>query len=212
LIRLSILLRRELDRVAYAALFSQHWDVRVVGLPKSEAEALSVCRTKHPDATIIEIALRDSTVFSFAQQLLNDGFTRFVVLLGDEPNDEWKAMALSLRNATYLSRTETFEGLLREMYRRCDIAPPTRAQRERLVTAPNAIAVANSPHFATLSSRERGVAQLLVVGKSVKECAEVLGLAVSTVDNHKTRIMKKLNVHKTVDLVRLAIREGLVSP
>jgi len=40
---------------------------------------------------------------------------------------------------------------------------------------------------------------------------EVLALAPSTVDNHKSRLMKKLGVHKSLDLNRLAIREGLVS-
>jgi DNA-binding NarL/FixJ family response regulator len=51
---------------------------------------------------------------------------------------------------------------------------------------------------------------LIIQGATVKNCAEQLNLSAITVDNHKTRFMRKLNIHRTVDLVRLAIREQLV--
>jgi DNA-binding NarL/FixJ family response regulator len=62
-----------------------------------------------------------------------------------------------------------------------------------------------------LTPREREVLQYLTDAKTVKETASILGLAVNTVDNHKTRLMKKLNVHSCVELTRLAIREGMIS-
>jgi two-component system, NarL family, response regulator NreC len=37
-----------------------------------------------------------------------------------------------------------------------------------------------------------------------------MGISVNTVDNHKTRLMSKLGVHKAIDLARLAVREGLI--
>jgi len=61
-----------------------------------------------------------------------------------------------------------------------------------------------------LSRREREVMTYLSLGHSVKQCAVLIGLQPSTVDNHKTRLMKKLEVHKTVELVRLAMEHGLV--
>ena len=50
----------------------------------------------------------------------------------------------------------------------------------------------------------------LAHGLSVKQCADRMELSPSTVDNHKSRLMKKLNIHKLVDLALLAFREGLV--
>jgi len=61
-----------------------------------------------------------------------------------------------------------------------------------------------------LSRREREVMTYLSLGHTVKQCAALIGLQPSTVDNHKTRLMKKLEVHKTVELVRLAMEHGLV--
>ena len=60
--------------------------------------------------------------------------------------------------------------------------------------------------FQNLTPRELEVLRHLAAGKSVRQTAEVMQLAPSTVDNHKTRMMRKLNVHKTVELVRLVLR------
>ena len=62
----------------------------------------------------------------------------------------------------------------------------------------------------SLTRRERQVWQLIAVGQSVAEAAVTLGLAESTVDSHKSNLMKKLKARKAVDLVRLAIRLGIV--
>jgi DNA-binding NarL/FixJ family response regulator len=61
-----------------------------------------------------------------------------------------------------------------------------------------------------LTSREREVLQLIAEGKTNKEIATTLNLSVYTVDAHRGRIMEKLNLHSTGELVRFAIRKGLV--
>jgi DNA-binding NarL/FixJ family response regulator len=61
-----------------------------------------------------------------------------------------------------------------------------------------------------LSSREREVLQMLAEGKTNKEIAGVLNLSVYTVDAHRGHIMEKLNLHSINDLVRFAVRNGLI--
>src|SRR5207247_1110881 len=61
-----------------------------------------------------------------------------------------------------------------------------------------------------LTDRERQVVSLVAEGNSTKEVAARLGISVKTADCHRTRIMNKLNVHETANLVRYAVREGLV--
>jgi len=61
-----------------------------------------------------------------------------------------------------------------------------------------------------LTSREREVLQMLAEGKTNKEIAGVLNLSVYTVDAHRGRIMEKLNVHSINELVRFAVRNGLI--
>lgn len=61
-----------------------------------------------------------------------------------------------------------------------------------------------------LTSREREVLQLIAEGQTNKEIATRLNLSVYTVEAHRGRIMEKLNLHSTGELVRFAIRNGLI--
>jgi len=61
-----------------------------------------------------------------------------------------------------------------------------------------------------LSSREREVLQMIAEGKTNKEIAVTLNLSVYTVEAHRGRIMEKLNLHSTGELVRFAVRNGLI--
>jgi DNA-binding NarL/FixJ family response regulator len=61
-----------------------------------------------------------------------------------------------------------------------------------------------------LSSREREVLQLIAEGKTNKEIANALNLSVYTVEAHRGRLMEKLNLHSTSELVRFALRNGLI--
>lgn len=59
--------------------------------------------------------------------------------------------------------------------------------------------------FALLTQREKAIVSLVIAGKSSKAIAEQLRLSVRTVENHRARIMEKLHVSSTVDLVRLLV-------
>ncbi len=61
-----------------------------------------------------------------------------------------------------------------------------------------------------LSAREQEILKLIAEGHSSREIAEMLNLAVKTVHNHRTRLMTKLDIHRNADLVRYAIRLGMV--
>ena len=61
-----------------------------------------------------------------------------------------------------------------------------------------------------LTDREREVLQLVAEGNTTKQVARVLELSVRTADSHRTRIMQKLDIHTTADLVRYAIRRGVI--
>src|SRR2546425_102643 len=63
-----------------------------------------------------------------------------------------------------------------------------------------------------LTSRERQVVQLVAEGKSTKQVAALLAITPKTAEFHRSRAMKKLNIHDVAGLVRYAIREGLITP
>ena len=57
-----------------------------------------------------------------------------------------------------------------------------------------------------LTARERQVLKLIAEGYSTRECATILGVGVKTADSHRTRLMRKLDIHGTAGLVRYAVR------
>lgn len=61
-----------------------------------------------------------------------------------------------------------------------------------------------------LTDRERQVLQLVAEGKSTSEVAGLLSVSVKTAESHRTRLMRKLDLHNTAGLVRYAIRRGLI--
>ena len=60
------------------------------------------------------------------------------------------------------------------------------------------------------SAAGREVLQLVAEGKTTKEIAQVLGVGAKTAESHRTRIMRKLEIHDTAGLVRYAIRQGVI--
>src|SRR5208337_3272555 len=65
--------------------------------------------------------------------------------------------------------------------------------------------------FAQLTSREREVLVQIAEGKSNKEIADRLGIGVRTIETHRERIMRRLNIHSVAGLTKYAIANGLVS-
>jgi len=65
--------------------------------------------------------------------------------------------------------------------------------------------------YERLTDREREVFQLVVEGKTNPEIGEILFISAKTVDNHRTRLMEKLGLHSTAELVRYAARHKLLS-
>ena len=63
-----------------------------------------------------------------------------------------------------------------------------------------------------LTSREREIVQLIAEGRSSKQVAGLLGICTETVETHRANVMRKLEVHSVVDLVRYAVRNSVIEP
>jgi DNA-binding NarL/FixJ family response regulator len=64
----------------------------------------------------------------------------------------------------------------------------------------------------SLTPRQREVLQLIAEGHSTKEIAKILNVSAKTIEFHRTRIIRELDLHSTAELTRYAIAQGLVSP
>lgn len=137
-----------------------------------------------------------------------------VLVLDDNANDGRALMTLRTDARGYLTTSQAGAEIIAAVRKAAVgervFAPEIAA---RLTVTPDGIRLKGPEGegpLAGLTPREREVMTYLSLGYTVKQAATTLGLRPSTVDNHKTRLMKKLNVHKTVELTRLAFRYGLV--
>jgi len=71
---------------------------------------------------------------------------------------------------------------------------------------------AANPPLQRLTSREREVLQLIAESHSTKEIASILNISIKTAENHRTNLMKKLDLHDVASLTRFAIEFGIIEP
>jgi DNA-binding NarL/FixJ family response regulator len=213
-IRLVVVTRRCLDGDALAALFRAQADFRVLCTATSIKAAAVINQHRRPDAVLLDAELIHRSGENFANLAGQLGDAPILVLDDDVINGRL-AEILNTPSVGYFTRnaefTELADGIRRLVQGERAFGPSVKG---RIQLTPNGWQLrrdANGSHLAILTPREMEVLKLVALGNSVKTCAELLDLAPSTIDNHKARLMKKLGVHKALDLTRLAIREGLVT-
>lgn len=214
-IRLVLIAQRRLDCDALAALFQAHANFRMLCTTTSLKVASEIVRHRRPDLLIMDGEL----ISQRSEERFDAVIAQFdpvpVMVLDDDINIGRLAAMLNSPRTGYFTRHIPFEELARGI---CRLVSGERAFApvvlDRLQQTSNGWQLRKDERETPLSSltpREVEVLRRVALGHSIKHCAEVLELAPSTVDNHKARLMKKLGVHKSLDLTRLAIREGLVS-
>jgi DNA-binding NarL/FixJ family response regulator len=211
---LVVVTRYRLDGDALAALCHAHADLRVLSTTTSTKIASVVCRHRQPDVVLLDASLDEgdecASIGSFAREIGNLP----ILLLDDEINSSRLASILELPQIGYFTRAAPFPELVNGLRRLVDGERVFDSIVENLVhQAPNGWQFRpeeSASPLAVLTPREIEVWRLVALGNTVKHCAHILELAPSTVDNHKSRLMKKLGIHKSLELTRLAIRTGLI--
>lgn len=213
LIRILLVEDQILVQTGLAALIDSADAMQVVATAGNLNDALRAVRDFRPDIVLLGLP-RDWGVYAAIQDLSEQFPETKVILLDDRSVDANVREALRVRAAGYLTKQQPFpqiEASLRRAMRGDRVFAPDIAAR--LVLSADGVRLAQDTAagpLASLTPRETDVLIHLAQGFSVKQCAKALGIGASTAGNHKSRLMKKLQVHKTVDLTRMAIREGLV--
>jgi len=159
-----------------------------IAMPKlSGLETLERVKSKHPDVKAVLLSFRaDPPLIRSAVSLGADGYL--------------------LKNA----RKEEILAAVREvMGGGCYFSPPVAREIVDQLREPGR---KGSEPFAQLSPREREVLRLIAEGLAAKEIATQLSISTKTVEAHRTSLMRKLGVKKATELVRYALRHGLIDP
>ncbi len=213
-VRVELVDDQALVQKALASLIHGIEGIEVVGTADGLEEAIRCADCLQPDIVLMDM-LGEAGVFEAASEIMRRCPHTKVIFLDDSLSDTNVRETLRINAAGYLTKQQPFgqiEAALRQVARGDRVFAPQIARRLVLLPEGVRLAVKDKTHpLASLTSRETDVLICLAHGNSVKQCAKVLGIGVSTVGNHRSRLMKKLNIHKTVELTRWAMREGLIS-
>lgn len=179
-------------------------------------QGIARCKAMRPTLLCVDPSLSEAAV-QRALFALHSGWTDHVLVLDRGPREGSLMEVVDELDASYLSRTAGPAALAAAIYgileRGIRVIDPSLARRLRSTDGGYKLkAINGSESVAALTLRETQVMRMLAHGMSVSECADELGLAHSTIDNHKARLMKKLGIHKATELTCRAIRDGLIAP
>ena len=172
--------------------------------------AVRAARERCPDVAVLDFSMPLLNGRDAAREILQVCPRAKAILLTMHTDDHYVLEALQIGVKGYVVKSQASGDLVRainEVQRGMTYLSPGVSQTVVQAFLSNA-AMPRDP----LTSREREVLQLVAEGKSTKEIAQLLAISFKTAESHRTRIMKKTDIHETAGLVRYAVRRGLIQP
>ena len=185
--------------------------VVVVGEAQEGAEAVQLAQRDSPDVVLIDLSALSGCGLGAIEEM-NQRCPGASVLVMSTDKGTGRALAVIRAGARgYLLKSAPSDELgvaietvrAGRIYLSPEIAGP-------VIDTLAGTASPNETIVTSLTPREREVMMHAVEGSSAKEIGALLGISPRTVETRRAHLMKKLGVHKTCDLVRIAIREGLL--
>jgi two-component system, NarL family, invasion response regulator UvrY len=180
-------------------------DLEVAAEAADGDELLRLVKANDYDVAVVDMSMPGLAGMALIKRLKDEKPTLKVLVLSMHGEQQYAARALKAGASGYLNKDSASELLLGALRK---IAAGGVHIGE--AAAASLLQSGNKPAHETLSDREFEVLRLLVDGLGPTEIGERLHLSVKTVSTHKTRILEKLNVKSTAELVRYALEHRLV--
>lgn len=204
-----------LVRKGIFSLLDAEEDIEIVGEANNGNEALAAAEQLHPDLIIMDISLPELNGIE-ATRLIKKQYPEIKILaLTMHQNEEYVLQLLQSGASGYVIKQAIPSELLtaiRAVHQGDAYLSPSVSRsliEEYLRFAPNADQPLDM--YAQLTDREREVLQLLAEGFSAREIADKLVISIKTVSVHRTNLMEKLNLNSMPDLVKFALRKGIIT-
>ncbi|HXG41465.1 MAG TPA: response regulator transcription factor [Dehalococcoidia bacterium] len=198
-------------RSGLRALLAAEPDLKVVGEAASGREAVEKAETLRPDVVVMDISMPDMDGLEATRLLRERGVPAQVVILTVHGDDEYLFRALEAGASGYVVKSASDTDLLQAI---------RLAARGQAFLYPSAVRRVLSQYLQgrqrpgrppdDLSPRELEVLRLTAAGYTNQEIARQLFISPKTVDTYRQRIMEKLGLQRRSELVRYALKKGLL--
>jgi len=192
-------------------------DVRfkVVGETGSGKEAIALTKKLGPKIVIIDISLPDQSGIQLCREIRNQYPSVAILMVSMHSKMGYVSQAIHAGANGYLVKDSGSDMLLKglEAVSKGEVF----VDRSLSYGLLKKMFEENSKHlnlddaaYTELTGREQEIFRMLAEGMTTREIAEHLYISLKTVENHRTRILKKLDLHSELDLVRYAARIGII--
>lgn len=188
---------------------------QTVGEAGSGAEALRLAQELKPDLITMDVSLPDMSGIEAVREITMVLPGVKVLMLSMYPKFDYVAEAFKAGARGYVVKETTSARLIQAMDALCNGEYFLDGQVSqdivaKLMAASGKEATVQDERYGLLSPREQQVMRLVAEGVPSREIAARLNLSLKTVENHRANLMKKLDVHSKMELVRYAARLGLI--
>jgi DNA-binding NarL/FixJ family response regulator len=192
-------------------LLESNPEFHVVGEAGDGLEAIHLIETLKPNVLVVDMVMPGLNGLEVLRQLKRLSPTTRAIVLSMQSANAYVVEALNLGADGYVLKETGPSELANAIY------AVTQGNRyiseklaERLESTGRRANEAPLDAYQTLTAREREILQLTAEGKSSAEIGERLVISPRTVEVHRSKIMKKLALHNMADLIRYAIRRGIL--
>jgi two-component system, NarL family, nitrate/nitrite response regulator NarL len=185
--------------------------LKIVGEASDGNEALERIRELVPDVVLMDISMPRMNGLAVTELLRKEAPDVKVLILTVHNQREYIFRILQAGAHGYVSKEAPPEELLRAIEAVFNGEPFFSEDVAREALNQFIAHGSKKEPFAQLTSREREVLVLIAEGQSNKEIANRLGIGVRTIETHRERIMRRLNIHSVAGLTRYAIANGMVT-
>jgi RNA polymerase sigma factor (sigma-70 family) len=225
-IRILLVDDHEIVRTGLHSFLNTQQGLQVVAEAGSGSEALEKIADSHPDVVIMDITMPDMDGFK-ASRLIKSSYPAVHLLALTVHSDKQYMFAMLASGASgYVTKHSAAEELVAAIHAvakghvylqpalaRWLLEDYRRLAAQALETAAHPSrteASAIPPDLEVLTRREQEVLRLVAEGNTNPQIGKQLGISHKTVARHRERIMKKLKLHSNTELVKFAIRTGLI--
>ncbi len=199
-------------RDGICALLALTGDIEVVGEAANGSESLKMVKELKPDVVLMDISMPIMDGLEATRRICKE-FPTKVLVLTQYDDKEYVFPVIQAGASGFISKVAASSELasgIRAVYQGDSYLSPSVAKLliedyrhgdSRVITDP----------YEQLTDRERDVLKLVAEGYTTQEIAEMLVVSPKTVEGHRTNLMAKLGIRNRIELVKYAVRKGIIT-
>jgi DNA-binding NarL/FixJ family response regulator len=213
-IRVLVVDDHTIVRDGICALLALVGDIEVVGEAVNGSEALKMVAQLQPDVVLMDIAMPIMGGLEATRRITKEFPKTKVLVITQHDDKEYVFPVIESGASGLISKAAASSELaagIRSVYQGDSFLSPSVAKLLVENYQQTAGERMHQDPYYQLTGREREVLKLLAEGYSTQEMADMLVITRKTVEGHKTNLMTKLGIHNRIDLVKYALRRGIIT-